>query len=50
LISIEDVKAMITAQVSGAFDKKSRTTAKKSATKSPAKKKAVTKKATAKKK
>jgi DNA topoisomerase-1 len=49
-ITLEEVKAMITAQVPGAFDKKSKTTSKKSAAKAPAKKKAAVKKAASKKK
>jgi DNA topoisomerase-1 len=49
LITLDEVKAMIITQVPGAFDKKSKATAKKSATKAPAKKKAAGKKAAAKK-
>jgi len=50
LITLDEVKAMIITQVPGAFDKKSKATAKKSATKAPVKKKAAVKKAAAKKK
>jgi DNA topoisomerase-1 len=50
MITLDEVKAMITEQVPGAFDKKSKAASKKSATKAPTKKKAAVKKAATKKK